>query len=189
MSSPPPPSSISARMVSFERRCASISRRRAMCVPTRASSSSVSLGFEWLGDVVDRAQVESAHLLESLVQGGEEHHRDGSRRLASFQPAAGFIAVDARHPHVEEDQVGLGLARDCQCLLTAARRERPIACTVEFLLEQIDVQRLVIDDQDGSDLGVQGASQSSRIQGSRLLVRSGHRGRPLHPRSASPFIA
>jgi hypothetical protein len=106
-------------------------------------------GLERLGHVVHRAGGERAHLLESVGQRGEEDHRDRARRVARLQPLADRVAVQARHHHVEEHEVGRGLRRPGDRLFAARRRERPVSRRGELLLEQIDVQRLVVDDEDG----------------------------------------
>ena len=69
------------------------------------------------------------------------------RGLRGLQPPAGLVAVDPGHHDVEQDQVRLAVRRHRERLLAVGGRKRAVAGATELLLEQVDVQRLVVDDQ------------------------------------------
>jgi hypothetical protein len=58
-----------------------------------------------LGDEVDRSGLEALYLVLHRVAGRDEDDRDFARRGVGFQPPAYFVAVEARHLHVEKHQV------------------------------------------------------------------------------------
>ena len=61
----------------------------------------------------------------------------GIVRVAAIglDPLASFVAVDAGHHHIQEDQVRLAVRRCNERIFTALRSDRAIAGSDKFLLE------------------------------------------------------
>ncbi len=62
-----------------------------------------------------------------------------ARRGIGLDPLASFVAVDAGHHHIQEDQVRLAVRRCNERIFTALRSDGPITGGGKFLLEQVDV--------------------------------------------------
>ena len=105
----------------------------------RADAGEQLLGLEGLGDVIDRAELERAHLLEGIGERGEKDHRDVARRLRLLQALADRVAVHARHHHVEQDEIRPRFRGDDDRLLAARGGDGLVAGGAELLLDEIDV--------------------------------------------------
>jgi hypothetical protein len=68
--------------------------------------------------------------------------RVGLERLADRE------AVHHRHVHVEEDEVGLVLARELQALAAVGRLEQRIVAAVERHRDQLADHLVVVDQED-----------------------------------------
>ena len=102
------------------------------------------LGQELVGPGLDEA--------DAILLGMERRH-DDDRNVAGvralLQPPEGLEAVHDRHHHVEQDEIGR-IARDAgQRLAAVPRLHRATAQRVELLHQDIAIERLVIDDEDG----------------------------------------
>ena len=64
-------------------------------------------GLKRLGNVIDAASPESGDHGLDLVPGGDKNRRDGTGDGGGLEPRAGFEAVQARHHHIEKNDVGL----------------------------------------------------------------------------------
>ena len=101
-----------------------------------------------LGHEVDRAHLESAHLVLGFVQRRQEDHGSLAGGRVLLQAPARLVAVDAWHHDVEHDQQWLDPARDLDRALAAARHEQPVASTVERMAQDVEIRRVVVDQQD-----------------------------------------
>ncbi|EKD59181.1 MAG: hypothetical protein ACD_55C00121G0003 [uncultured bacterium] len=66
------------------------------------------LALKRLDYVVHSPGVESPYLLVHLRQRSHEDNRDVASRFHGLEPLAGFETVDARHEHIQQDQIGPG---------------------------------------------------------------------------------
>ena len=66
---------------------------------------------------------EATHLILDGIKPGREYHRHICKVGILLDPAAGFISVEARHDHVQKDQVRHRLSGDIDRLLARARKD------------------------------------------------------------------
>ena len=102
---------------------------------------------ERLGHEVVGARFERARL---LLLAARRHHHDGHEaggRLGA-QRAADRVAVQARHHDVEQDEVDAALRDPRERRLARARRRRGVAARFEHRLQEAQVLRHVVDEQD-----------------------------------------
>ncbi len=146
-------------MTARERWCASISCAQARVLllelalrPTqremRADAREQLARLERLGEVVDAAGGERAHLLERLVERGQEDHRHVAGRFVRLEPLAHGEAVEVRHHHVEQHEVRRVGAGALEALGARAGGDHVETVDREQVDEQLDVRRRVVDDQD-----------------------------------------
>jgi hypothetical protein len=107
------------------------------------------LALDRLGDVVDGAELEARDLVGNFAPRRKKDHGGVTRVGVRLDDAAHLEAVHARHHHVEEDQVRIGLARDLDCAGAIPRREDAVAAAMQGLHQHIEVRRAVVDHQDG----------------------------------------
>ena len=95
---------VEERLVDGRRR----QRRRehhALVLEVVADARLDDLAIDRFGDVVDRPRVEPSNLVGRRPQRGNEDDRYPRRPRVVLQARAGFVAVDAGHHHVEQDDV------------------------------------------------------------------------------------
>ena len=126
-----------------------------------------------LRDVIDGADAETFDFSLLRCPGGDEDDRDGAGVFRRLQPAAYLDAVHVRHHHVEQDEVGLGLCDEIQRLHSTVSRDDMQALALELALEQLHVDRLIIDDQDGWGGGHTGRKQRGRIAQAQASAQFG----------------
>jgi hypothetical protein len=105
---------------------------------------------ERLREKVRRADLQPTEPRLSRVQTGEEHHRQQARLLVRLETPADLVAVDPRHHHVEQDDVGLTLAREVEAGLPVERLPHLETERVQRLPHRLQALGLVVDDQDGT---------------------------------------
>ena len=120
-----------------------------------------------LGHEVDRAHLESAHLVLRLVQRRQEDHGSLAGGRVLLQAPARLVAVDAWHHDVEHDQQWLDPARDLDRTLAAARHEQPVASTVERMAQDVEIRRVVVNQQDA--VGIVDGRRWCRVQSGPLV--------------------
>ena len=100
-----------------------------------------------LGDVVVRADLQAEDLVLLLLAGGE----NDDRHIVALgaQSAADVKAHHLRHHHVEQDEVGLFLARERETRLAVVGLERGVALALEVEADDVHDVHLVLDDEDG----------------------------------------
>ena len=87
-------------------------------------------------------------------QAGHENDRNVLGGKIGFQAAGDFEAIHARHQRVEQDDVGQALPGALQGGFAMRGDEHGVAAFVEGIVQQGEVFRDVIDDQD--DVGERG---------------------------------
>ena len=69
--------------------------------------------------------------------------------LSGLEPAHDFEAVDARHHHVEQDQIGRCVRRrDARACSPSIAVSMAVATRLEARPQQLDVVFVIVDDQD-----------------------------------------
>ncbi len=104
--------------------------------------------LEGFDQIVISADLVALQAFPERAVGGEEDHRDilGLRQTA--QSVADLIAVDARHLHIEQDEIRLLLLGDRDARLAVIRRSgRQPACR-QGLADQFLDESVVVDDED-----------------------------------------
>ena len=105
-------------------------------------------GVDRLDDEVDGAEFEATCLVAGVVMRRDEDDGNVTRQRVGLELAANLEAIHARHHDVEQDQVGPVLAADLQGLGAAQGLEHAVIRR-ERLVEHLDVERLVVDHQQG----------------------------------------
>ena len=104
-------------------------------------------GHDRLGDVVGAARGEAGGHV--VAAGGHEDDRNVRGGRIGLEPAAGLEAVDARrHHHVEQDQVRVQAAGQLERALAAGGGQQVGLEGGQRVLEQRDVLRRVVDQED-----------------------------------------
>ena len=101
-----------------------------------------------LGDEVDRAHLEPAHLVLGLVQGRKKDHRSLAGFGVLLEAPARLVPVDPGHDDVEQDQQRMYSTRHLDGALTAPGHEQPVASTVERVAQHVEVRDVIVDQQD-----------------------------------------
>ena len=102
---------------------------------------------ERLGDEVVGPGFDRPDLLLGVARRDHHDRQVGGLRVLA-DPPAHLVAVHARHHDVEQDDVGRLLAQHVQRLLAGRGGQHPIAARAQHRVEQPDVRRLVVDDED-----------------------------------------
>src|SRR5206468_8938837 len=106
------------------------------------------IALKWLGNEVDRADLEAAH----FVLGFAERRKKDDGRLARLgillQAPARFVAVDPGHHDIEQDQYRVYFARHLDGAFAVARHEEPEATAVERVTQNVEIRRVVVNQQD-----------------------------------------
>ncbi len=105
------------------------------------------LGLEGLGDEIDGAQRKAAHLVVRIVLGRQEDHRHLAQGRYLLQAAADFKAVEARHAHVEQDQLRRARLGRPQGQFTVRRLAHRIAGAAQQIAQQLQRSRRIFNDQ------------------------------------------
>ena len=110
-----------------------------------------------LGDVVDRAGVEAALLVEFFVADRQEDHRDAGGGRVVHEPAADLVAVHVGHRDVEQDQVGHRRAGgQLQRALAPGGDAGAEIGLVQAVDDGLDGVGRVVDDEDERAMAVYG---------------------------------
>ena len=134
------------------------------------------LRLERLGEVVDGAGGERAHLVRGAVQGGQEEYRDVARRLVRLQALAHLEPVQTRHEHIEQHDVEPARADELERFRPArCDRDVRIARAREQPGQGVTVALVVVDDEErgirsGRHYALSlGGSASPRIRASQTI--------------------
>jgi hypothetical protein len=79
---------------------------------------------------------------------GDHHDRQEARGLVVAEPPADLVAVHLRHHDIEQHEVDVAPAGERKRLCAGARADHFMAARREHGLEQADVLRQVVDDED-----------------------------------------
>ncbi|OLC52557.1 MAG: hypothetical protein AUH85_16790 [Chloroflexi bacterium 13_1_40CM_4_68_4] len=102
-------------------------------------------------DVVDAADLEALREVLCLGARGREDDRDRGGAIVHLQPATGVEAADARHHHVEQDQIRQVAVGDQERLFAIGGAQRLRAERLEPAREELHVRGLVVDDEHASE--------------------------------------
>ncbi len=135
-----------------------------------------------LGEEIVGAGFQPAHAVRRLVERGDHDDRQVRGRELALQPAADLEAVHARHHDVEQDDVAQPLLADRDRVRAVGRGEDVEIFRGEARLEQLDVGKDVVDDEDARGhrfTWLRGNGRSSRrISPPRSVWRDRPRIRP-----------
>ena len=106
--------------------------------------------LEWFGDVIDAPRLEPHELVSRIGKTGHEDHRDVSSAFSRFQAPASLETVDARHHHVQQDQVGSHEAGPLQSLFTVLSDEHLMTYAFQTIHQHAEIGGHVIHDQDSA---------------------------------------
>src|SRR5262245_15579227 len=119
-------------------------------------------------------------------EGRDGNDRDFAQLVVLFQPFGDFEARNLRELNIHQNEIGPMLAGERERLHAVSRLERLVAMRIEQIMNQLHVQLVVLDDQNG--LG-HGAALGQRIgrpmMGDLVEARHGARsgfGPPKHGR-------
>ena len=104
---------------------------------------------ERLRHVVVRAGAQAANLVQLFGPGGEHDHRNLAQLADPLQDAP---AVQARHLHVEDDEIRLLGVKPLQPLVAVGGFDHVVAGALEQLLHQSADVGFVVDDEDAAHL-------------------------------------
>ena len=105
--------------------------------------------IEGLPHVVEGAELERFARQSGVLVGGDHDDREGVVELAD--PPEHLDAVDARHAHVEQDQVGAVASDRGQRVLAARGLVHGVALRGEVLAQHLAHRGLVIHNQDAAE--------------------------------------
>src|SRR5437867_810444 len=100
--------------------------------------------FERLGEVVDTADLEALAQVLIAILRRDEDDRDVRRLRLGLETPAGLPAVNTRHHHVEQDEIGLLAAGKRDGALAGARDLGLAADRLEASRQKLDVRDLVV---------------------------------------------
>ena len=102
--------------------------------------------IDGLGNKVHCTQAQTVGFLCRIGVGGNKDDRYVARALVGLKALADFKTVQARHHHVEQDQIGRVAAANAQCLLTVGCHEH-LVVSGKAAVHHLDVDRLVVHHQ------------------------------------------
>jgi hypothetical protein len=105
--------------------------------------------LERLGDIIDATGREAGDLAVAVGQGGREDHWDVAGGFSRLQPPTGGEAVQARHHHIQQNQVGADEFRPPHPLFPILRHQYAVAVGFQAIDHHPQIGGVVIDDQDG----------------------------------------
>jgi len=106
------------------------------------------LRLERLVDEIDRAELETPHLLAWLRQRREKNDRAVAGDGICLQARTRLEAVHLRHHDIQQDQIRDDTLRDGERVFAAPGREQAVAVTLERLIQDLKVRGVVIHQQD-----------------------------------------
>src|SRR5207244_12101470 len=119
--------------------------------------------LEGLREVVDTADLEPLAQVLVAVLRGHEDDRNVRRLRLRLEPPARLPAVDPRHHHVEQDEVGLLAPGEGDRPLAGARDLRLAADGLESPRQKFDIRDLVVDDKHPSESDRHGAPRDGSV--------------------------
>jgi hypothetical protein len=106
------------------------------------------LVLEGFGDVIDRAQPQALDLVHGVAQGTHEDDRNLPSIRPFLEKPAGLESVDARHHHIQQDQIGLGVGGSFQRALAILRDQHVVAGLAQQFVQDAEIGRGIVHHQD-----------------------------------------
>src|SRR5215475_11775827 len=135
-------------------RLARLAVAQALLLQAGADAGAEEHGIERLGQVVLGPQLDAADHAPHLVEGGDHKHGQFAARGIVLEPPQHLVAVDARHHHVEEDQ----LDGRCQCSAQHLEGDvavgggvHGVAVTNKAARQQIAIALVVVDHEEDAE--------------------------------------
>ncbi len=101
-----------------------------------------------LRDVIHGADAEPLEFALFGRAGGDENNRNGPRVFLRLEALADLDAVHVGHHDIEQNEVGLFALDEVDGLKASIGGDDAQAFALKLALEELDVDRLVVDDQD-----------------------------------------
>ena len=106
------------------------------------------IALKGLGNEVDRANFEPAHLVFGFVQRRQKDDRSFAGLRILLQAPARFVPVNPWHHDVEQHQHRVYSARHLDGAFAAAGHEEPEATAVKRVTQDVEIRRVVVNQQD-----------------------------------------
>ena len=126
--------------------------------------------LERLGQIVVTAGLETIDDVARVGLGRDQDDGHETKRCVLLELLEHRDAVELRHHDVEQDEIGLELARAHQRILAVDRRDDLVALRVEPDAQHFQIGRIVVDDQD-SRRSSQARPPRRQVRNSRTLAR------------------
>jgi hypothetical protein len=136
--------------------CARLARIEGARLDRLANHTPHFVGFERLGQIVERALLERFDRTSDASMRGQEH--DGSLRVFSSDRTQQLEAVHLRHAQIGQDHVDSTLANSLEGLAPVAGLDDGEAVARDQCSEHAPHVGFVFDDQDGTGLAHERAS-------------------------------
>ena len=101
-----------------------------------------------LGHIVGATSGIGSNNVFRLGQSGHENDRDVLRAVVGLEAARDFKAIHPRHQRIQQHDVRYALARTLQRRFTIGRDQHRVAGLFQCIVQQGQVFRHVIDDED-----------------------------------------
>ena len=126
-----------------------------------------------LGDVLVAAGIEPGHDVDRIGLRGHQDDRHERQARVRLELPADLDAVLARHHDVEENQIRRLCPRDGERLVAILGRDHLVALARQAGLQDLEVGRVVVDDQDPGGLAhAAGTYASVSGRNSRIFASS-----------------
>ncbi len=109
--------------------------------------ASATRRFDWLGDVVARAHLESAHDVLTVGSGGGHQDRQLELVVRLADARENRETIEAFHHDVEQHEIEVLVLESRERGLTALERDDLVAVLLEIALERSSRRPTVVDDQ------------------------------------------
>src|SRR6185437_2316799 len=109
-------------------------------------------------EFADRNRLRQVRLASALAdtllvafhgEGGDGNDRDRLELGVVLEPLGDFETGDLRQLDIHEDEVGLVLAREVERFDAVARADRLVAVRLQQVMEELHVELVILDNQDG----------------------------------------
>ena len=99
-----------------------------------------------LREIIHAARLKPVHNIVQIRKRGDENDRNVFRARIAFQAAAGFESVEARHQHVQQNQVGQKPLRDANRLFAALGNQNAQVGVVQVREQHVNIFRRIVHD-------------------------------------------
>ena len=143
---------VEATAVGNRRQTVDLAQLREMCLSlselqVRQDSRAGNAQVDRFGNVVDGTELQSMRLAFFVADARHEDDGNVARGFLLLQQPANLVAIDPRHHHVEENQVGRFLIRCDRERAFAVGGDADAEIVAKAVDQQLQVDRLIVRDQ------------------------------------------